>query len=273
MQPLKTLKLGTLNKAMQIKRPLLAGSGTVLFMDGFILMLHKKINLWTVAPLVIGSGFIAYAMYQTQIRQFLNTHPKLQKIWRAGSMLFIAWLVSLGYFAWLLSQYSNNQNHALPVRAIIVLGSGVKDGQPTPTLANRLDAAVSLIRNNPQSVIILSGGLDFSEHDTEAAVMAHYLNQQHHIAKSNMALESQSTSTELNLKNSQPILHHHKIGLDEPIAIVTSDFHTLRAAAIAKKQGYQNIVLISAPTPALIRYNVWLREYFAFISGWVLREF
>ena len=32
-------------------------------------------------------------------------------------------------------------------------------------------------------------------------------------------------------------------------------------------------MMVSAPTPLLIRYNAWLREYFAFISGWLLDEY
>ena len=31
--------------------------------------------------------------------------------------------------------------------------------------------------------------------------------------------------------------------------------------------------MISAETPLNIRYNAWLREYFAFVSGWLLREY
>jgi uncharacterized SAM-binding protein YcdF (DUF218 family) len=86
-------------------------------------------------------------------------------------------------------------------------------------------------------------------------------------------LEDKSTSTDLNLLNSKTILKYKNIPLSAPIAIVTSDFHTLRAAAIAKKLGYQNVIMNSAETPLNTRYNAWLREYFAFISGWILQEY
>ena len=69
------------------------------------------------------------------------------------------------------------------------------------------------------------------------------------------------------------VLKYQNIPLSAPIAIVTSDFHTLRAAAIAKKLGYQNVIMSSAETPLNTRYNAWLREYFAFISGWILQEY
>ena len=59
----------------------------------------------------------------------------------------------------------------------------------------------------------------------------------------------------------------------QKIAIVTSDFHTIRAAAIAKHQGYQRPILLASPTPLSIRYNAWFREYFAFVSGWLFGEY
>ena len=67
--------------------------------------------------------------------------------------------------------------------------------------------------------------------------------------------------------------YYGNIQLNEPIAIVTSDFHTLRAAAIAHKQGYRHIITVAAPTPLINLYNSWLREYFAYGSGWLLNEF
>ena len=84
-------------------------------------------------------------------------------------------------------------------------------------------------------------------------------------------MEDQSTSTALNLSNSRIILEEKNIRINSPIAIVTSDFHTLRATAY--KQGYGNITSIGANAPLSTRYNAWLREYFAYLSGWLLNEY
>ena len=119
----------------------------------------------------------------------------------------------------------------------------------------------------------MTGGLGFKEQITEAEVMSAYLQKQHQIDPSRILLEDQSTSTQQNLRNAQPLLKAHQISLNQPIVIATSDFHILRAKAIAKHQGYQQILSISAPTPLYIRYNSWLREYFAFMSGWLLNEY
>ena len=103
--------------------------------------------------------------------------------------------------------------------------------------------------------------------------MRQYLVDQHHIPAHRIYTEEQSTSTELNLFNSKKILAQQHISIEQPIAIVTSDFHIPRSRAIAIRQGYQSPIMIGAKTPLETRYNAWLREYFAFISGWLLNEY
>ena len=103
--------------------------------------------------------------------------------------------------------------------------------------------------------------------------MATYLQDTHDIPLDRIYQEGKSTSTEENLAYSQNIFTQHGINKNMPIAIVTSDFHTIRAVAIAKHQGYKQPVALASPTPLSIRYNAWFREYFAFGSGWLLKEY
>ena len=160
-----------------------------------------------------------------------------------------------------------------PVAAVIVLGSGTIDGKPTPTLASRLDTAAMLAEQQPQAIIITSGGVGYGRTRSEADIMATYLQQTRSIPPSRIYQEGKSTSTEENLAHSQTILAQQGIDNNAPIAIVTSDFHTVRAAAIATHQGYQQPIPLASPTPLSIRYNAWFREYFAFGSGWLLQEY
>ncbi len=62
-----------------------------------------------------------------------------------------------------------------PVNAIIVLGSGVENGQPSKTLAKRLDTAAPIALKQLQAKVVVTGGLDFSEKESEALVMSRYL--------------------------------------------------------------------------------------------------
>ena len=256
-----------------MKRVLLFAFGFLLIVDGLWLLSLDKIHLGIVLPIFIGLIFMMTVIFYDAIQRFLAQHPKLHSFWRVSWAVFWLWLISLaGFFAYL--QYSSQQSASIPkVRAIIVLGSGIENGQPSPTLKARLDAAVPAAQQNPQAAIIMTGGYGRREKVSEAAVMRQYMLQAHHLPAPRIYLEDQSTSTALNLANSKAVLAQLHIRSDQPVAIVSSDFHLSRAAAIAKHEGYSHIYTISAPTPLYIRYNSWLREYFAFLSGWLLNEY
>ena len=254
-------------------RALLFLVGLILFLDGLLLVLQKKIHLGTLLPLAIGLFLLLYALYYRQINQFIAQHQKLKKIWRLGWILFITWLISLAGFFIYLVKYNQSSVPNSNIDVIMVLGSGLIQGQASLTLAARLDSAAQLALQQPHAVIVVSGGLDDAETKTEADVMAQYLTKNYQIATTRILKEQHSTSTALNLANSAQLLAQHAIDKNAAIAIVTSDFHTLRAAAIARKQGYTHFITVNAPTPLATRYNAWLREYFAYISGAILGEY
>ena len=257
----------------KIKRIFSLIFGCILFCDGLFLIWQNKIHLGTLLPLLLGFLLLTYAIFYRAIQRFLTQKVQLKALYQWGWGGFLLWLISVAVFFSYIHQHTQQQNTEQTVHAIIILGSGIQNGQPSPTLAKRLDKGAELAQQQMKAILIVTGGIGYTEKETEAEIMAKYLYQQYNIPLQRIYLEDKSTSTELNLLNSKTILKDQKISLSAPIAIVTSDFHTLRAAAIAKKLGYQNIIMSSAETPLNTRYNAWLREYFAFISGWVLQEY
>ena len=247
--------------------------GLILFLDGLLLLLSGKIHLGIVIPFVVGLLLCSYAFFYQWFKRLVQQKPRLRKLWYILCSLFTLWLLSFIIFAAILNHNSQQSTTASNVQAIIVLGSGTKNGQPSPTLAQRLDSAAQVAMQHPTTIIVLSGGVDFREHESEAVIMARYMNNHYGINTSNMLLEDRSTSTQLNLQHSKTLLQQQHIDINQPVLIVSSDFHTLRAAAIARKEGFAQPVMVAAPTPLSIRYNAWLREYFAFLSGWVLNEY
>lgn len=249
--------------------------GVMLLVDGLYLIFLQKIHLGTILPVLLGILFIFTSCCQNKIRLWQQQSARFACFWRWAWRGFFLWLITLfGFFAYLHAQILSSQQQPIQqLSAIIVLGSQVQNGQPSPALASRLDTAVPLAQTFPSAKIVVTGGLGYQQSETEASVMGRYLQNVHHIEQQRIILEDKSTSTELNLKNSLPLLAVYHITPQQPIAIVTNDFHSLRAKKIAKKIGYQQIISISAPTPLLTRYNSWLREYFAFLSGWILREY
>lgn len=264
-------KLKTLLNATRIALTLV---GAVIMVDCVILMSVGKVNFGTVVPFLIGVVFVAHGLFWPVIRRFVAQSKLRKLVWYGLWSGFGIWLISFGVFISSLQQQIKLSAQPIPqVAAIIILGSGTEDGKPTPTLANRLDKAVPIIQAQPQALVITTGGIGFGRSRSEADIMATYLSQTHGIDFERIFQEGKSTSTEENLIYSQAILSDQGVLITEPIAIVTSDFHTIRAAAIARHQGYRQPITVASPTPLSIRYNSWFREYFAFVSGWLLGEY
>lgn len=247
--------------------------GTVMIAYSLVLLVQRKIHLGTLLPLAIGAALTGHGIYWQRLQNWLRQRPTWRRLWQGVWFGFGVWLASFIGFCLVLNQHLHHTPAVGTARAIMVLGSGFKNGQPTPTLAARLDRAALLANQAPHALIVLTGGVGRGETQSEAEVMASYLHTRYGIAARRMALERQSTSTALNIANSLPILRAHGIMPTDPVVIVTSDFHTLRAQAIAQHQGLASVMMMDAPTPPVMRPAVWLREYFAFISGFLFKEF
>ena len=197
--------------------------------------------------------------------------------WRLCCALAVAlgaWLCSVALFFVFISRAQADASYAVapPKHAVIVvLGSGAPYCQPSATLQARLDRALELAQRLPHARVLATGGKIAWQPCTEGQVMGNYL-RAHGLQAGRIVQEERSTSTELNLQYSLPLLQAQGLGLDSAVAVVTSDFHTLRAQRIARKMGYTRARAVAAPTPLYIRYNAWLREYFAMASSWLLRE-
>lgn len=257
-------------------RYLLVLFGIFGVVDTLVLFFYYHIlHLGVVVPFVVGVFFLVQGFFGQKIRGVVTKYTIIKWLWQWAWVGFLLWLLSFAVFVAYLQYSLNIQQNFInkPVKAIIVLGSGFRNNKPTPVLASRLDMSAVVAQKNPEAMIVLTGGVGFNKTVSEASVMQDYLLQNYHLPIEKMLLEDKSTSTELNLKNSKQILMSYAVAPDSPIVIVTSDFHTLRALAIAKKQGFSDVVSVGAVTPLYVRYNNWLREYFAFVSGWLLNEY
>ncbi|NHB57631.1 YdcF family protein [Acinetobacter sp. 194] len=252
---------------------ILLAMGVFLFLYSVLLLIQHRYGLGTILPLFIGLMFCIQSLYDQKIHHFLIQHPRLKQFYKMAWAVFSVWFITVCLFFAYLKYQMLQPEHVNNIDAIVVLGSGTIKGKPSPTLVARLDRAAEIAQQHPHTTIILSGGLDALKQHTEAQIMSDYLQKNYQINANKIELEDRSTSTYLNLKNSQVLLKKNGLTLQSPLAIVTSDFHTPRASLIAKKQGYKNFITIRAKTPLVTRYSSWLREYFAYISGWILGEF
>lgn len=257
-------------RAALVKRALAWSIGLVLAGDGLVLIALGYFNLGVVLPLGLGLGLCALGLRWEQTARWVGATPRRATLWRWFWWAVLGWLVTLAAFWGLLATKKLADVPAAPPAAIVVLGSGSPGSTASPTLVARLELALRDATRHPQAVVLVSGGISFRAR-SEGEVMAEYL-QQRGLPAGRIVKEERSTSTEENLVFSRPLLAAAGVPADAPVHIVTSDFHTLRTGLIARRAGYTAATAIGADTPLYLRYNIWLREYFALLSSWVLRE-
>ena len=253
-------------------RALLAVVGLLLLVDALVLMCLGHFNVGVVLPAGLGAAALGLSWKWRAVQHWRAARPLHARLWSLAWAGLALWLISLFWFWSRLSGLGLSPQQVPPVQSIVVLGSGTLDGHPRPVLAARLDQAAQLAKLQPQALVAVCGGVDWGEKESEAEVMARYLQQRHGIAAQRLVLEKLSTSTELNLKLSRPLLAERGVAADAPMAMVSSDFHLMRAMDITKRQDLPQVYPVAADTPLATRFNAWLREYFAMASSWLLGE-
>lgn len=122
--------------------------------------------------------------------------------------------------------------------ALVVLGAGLIDGRVPPLLGSRLDRAAALFSARRSSgedcVLIPTGGRGSDEPRSEGEAMAEYLRDSG-VPADSVLPETRAANTEQNLLFSREIAQAHRPG--SRVLIVTSDYHVLRAAMLARRVG------------------------------------
>lgn len=143
---------------------------------------------------------------------------------------------------------------------VIVLGAQIYEDKPSVVLKYRLDKAIEYLNDNPDTICIVSGGQGSNEPFAEAYGMQNYLIE-NKIPEDRIVCEPDSKTTEENIANSMK-----RIQEGSSVGIITNDFHMFRALQIAKNQGLNNAVGISAKSTMYYLPNNMLREYMAEIK-------
>jgi uncharacterized SAM-binding protein YcdF (DUF218 family) len=149
------------------------------------------------------------------------------------------------------------------IDAVIILGAGLKGDIPSKTLLSRLEAGKTVLLENKDLPVVVSGGQGEGESIPEAEAMGIYL-MEHGISEGRIIYEKTSTTTFENLRNSKKILNQK--GFKDPsILIVTSDYHVVRAKMLADELGLDSEGL-GGGSPFIVRVNYFIREYFAIVK-------
>ncbi len=147
---------------------------------------------------------------------------------------------------------------------VVVLGAGLNGDQVTPLLASRLDRGIEVFRAvhaaGRDPVIVVSGGKGSDEKVAEADAMGDYL-LRHDIPAQSIVRERNSTTTAENLEFTVTELADAHVDWKR-MAIVTSDFHVLRSASLARQLGI-DASATGARTAIYYMPSAFLREFAA----------
>ena len=138
---------------------------------------------------------------------------------------------------------------------LIVLGAKVEaDGQPSKALQRRINAAAEYLLENPETVVIASGGQGADEAISEAACIRNGLIERG-IDESRILLEDQSTTTAENMAFSMAMMES-----GAQAGIVTNNYHIFRALLLAKHAGMENVHGLAAEYTGYTLLHYMVRE-------------
>ncbi|CUH93693.1 YdcF family protein [Herbinix luporum] len=178
-------------------------------------------------------------------------------------LLFISGL-SIFIFIEALIIYHGNKKADSNMDYLIVLGAQVRGTRITNSLYHRLNRAATYLKDNPETLVIVSGGQGPGEDISEAEAMKNFLIE-NGIDEDRILMEDKSTNTNENILYSKKLISKD----NAKVALVTNGFHVFRSVSIAKKQGLTNIQGLSAPSDKILTISYYVREIFGVVKYFV----
>mgnify|MGYP006315732307 CR=1 FL=1 len=136
--------------------------GSVIFFNGVGLTFTSNANIGILMTIFLGAVIIVTALF------FEKMLPWLKVLLVSGigiAVICCSFLII----------YGKTDNVTYKEDAVIVLGAAVHGKTPSLTLKRRLETAVKYYNQNPEVIIVVSGGKGPQEDITEAEAMKQYL--------------------------------------------------------------------------------------------------
>ena len=164
---------------------------------------------------------------------------------------------------------------------VIVLGAQGKEHTVNGSLKLRLDKAIEYVEENPDTILVLSGGPMQGEEKSEAELMYDYL-RYNGVRPDQMLMEKHSASTGVHVAVSRLVIEQDRLARkrkrealyqpvgpgvellapDKPleVGVLTSNFHVFRARLTARKWGIENVSGIAAKSDPVLFVHLCVRE-------------
>ena len=144
---------------------------------------------------------------------------------------------------------------------VVVLGAGVNGTQPSPSLEERLEAALAYLQPYPEAQCVVSGGQGGGENITEALCMYTWLTDRG-IPPERIWQEERASSTQENLRFSLELIQEKTGSRPQELAVVSSEYHLYRASCMAQEEGVECLGVPAATYPLVLRLHYGFREIF-----------
>lgn len=235
-------------------------AGAALLADGLIVALRSNFSLGMLLTVLLGAVVLAYGIFFDKVNRARGPLKWLRNLCFVGLGCFVV-------LAGFLACYGNIDSKAEKADALIVLGAAVHGERPSLHLARRLDRAAEYHFENPEALIVVTGGQGFQENITEALAMKRYLLARG-VAEDKIIMEEQAASTRENFRFSKEILDTI-LGEGYSMAYVTNDFHVYRAGLVARSEGFEEVYHLHAYTEWYTWTQNYLRESLAVVKTWI----
>lgn len=223
-------------KRKNMFRLILIVAGILLILDTVIIKSLTTGNLGTYLPALMGVPLLLIGLFYAPLMNWFDaSHMGAVVKW----FLIGVYLAAFVFFTVIGSLIYKEGHEKAPKNAdaVIVLGAGLRGSRVSLTLQYRLDAACDYLKQNPDAVLVLSGGKGEGESIPEAVAMKNYLLSRG-VSEEKLIMESGSTSTYENFQYSLAILRE-RLGENAKIAFITTEFHVYRAELVAKGMGIE----------------------------------
>jgi len=239
----------------------LSAIGAIVIISALTVAFTSNFNICVLLTFTLGAVLLAWGIFYGWTVKVI--HRRVRRV-------AVVMLVTVLAFISVIILYGKLDNATYREDAVIVLGASIHGETPSSALKNRLDRAVEYYENNPDAVIVVSGGRGPQEDITEALAMERYLIERG-VPAERILKEERATSTRENFAYSKELLDSYFEG-EYSVAFVTDDYHIYRAVQYANMEGYGYIPHCHSTTNWFLRLPSCLRECLAIMKLWVLRR-
>ncbi len=151
---------------------------------------------------------------------------------------------------------------------IIILGARVNGTEPSLSLQTRVNKAVEYLNENPETLVVASGGQGEDEEIPEAECIIRLLREAG-IDESRIIREDKSTSTAENIRFSYALMEDE----NATVGVVTNGYHMFRAKLIARSNGDHPVYGVAAGSSRFLLPHNMTREFMTLVVGALRGDF